>query len=87
MNENKIANKLRVVFQVFAWIAAALGVVFFLVILIGGGSPDAPRATSVLALGLGAFYFVFFFLVSEVLRLLTSIEQNTRKEEPVLPAE
>ena len=75
---NKIAKKLKLVFQGFAWIAGALGIVFFLIILIGGGSPEAPRATSVLALGLGFFYFVFFFLISEVLRLLMAIEGNTR---------
>lgn len=79
MNENKIANKLKFVFQIFAWIAAVLGLVFFLIILIGGGTPEAPRATSVLALVLGFFYFVFFYLIAEILRLLVQIEYNTRK--------
>lgn len=81
-DSNKIATKLRLVFQIFAWIAAALGVVFFFIILIAGGTPEAPRSTSVLALVLGFFYFVFFFLVAEVLRLLVQIEANTRKENP-----
>jgi len=81
MNDtNKIANKLKMIFQVFAWISAALGLVFFFIILIGGGSPDAPRATSLLALALGFFYLVFFYLISEVLRLLMQIEINTRKK-------
>ncbi|MBI3012004.1 MAG: hypothetical protein HYY63_00070, partial [Elusimicrobia bacterium] len=61
---NKIASKLRFVFQIFAWISAVLGLVFFAIILIGGGTPEAPRATSVLALVLGFFYLVFFYLVS-----------------------
>ncbi len=79
-DRNKLALKLRKVLQIFAWIAAVLGVVFFGIILIGGGTPDAPRATSILALVLGLFYFIFFYLVAEVLRLLVQIEVNTRKE-------
>ena len=79
-DKNKIANKLRFIFQIFAWISAVLGLVFFLIILIGGGTPEAPRATSVLALVLGFFYLVFFYLVSEVLRLMIAIETNTRKK-------
>lgn len=76
---NKIANKLKFVFQIFAWLSGGLGIVFFLIILIGGGTPEAPRVTSLLALALGFFYFVFFYLISEVLRLLMQIEVNTRK--------
>ncbi|OGS00891.1 MAG: hypothetical protein A3G85_00210 [Elusimicrobia bacterium RIFCSPLOWO2_12_FULL_39_28] len=62
-----------------------MGLVFFVIILIGGGTPEAPRATSILALVLGFFYLVFFFLVSEVLRLLIAIESNTRKKVGSLP--
>ena len=79
MDENKIIGKLKFVFQIFAWISAALGLVFFLIILIGGGTPEAPRVTSLLALALGFFYFVFFYLISEVIRLMIQIEINTRK--------
>ena len=81
MNDtNKWANRLRLVFQIFGGISAVLGLVFFFIILIGGGTADAPRATSVLALALGFFYLVFFFLISEVLRLLMQIEINTRRK-------
>ncbi len=76
---NKVASKLKFVFQIFAWIAAALGLIFFFIILIGGGTPEAPRVTSLLALALGFFYFVFFYFISEILRLLMSIESNTRR--------
>lgn len=79
MDENKIAGKLKLVFQIFAWISAVLGIVFFFIILIGGGSPEAPRATSVLALALGFFYFVFFYFIAEILRILLAIESNTRR--------
>ncbi len=77
---NWALSKITLVFKIFAWLASALGVVFFLIILIGGGTPDAPRATSILALVLGFFYFVFFYTVSEVIGLLMRIENNTRKE-------
>ena len=78
MDENRIAGKLKLVFQIFAWISAVLGLVFFFIILIGGGTPEAPRATSVLALALGFFYFVFFYFIAEILRLLMAIEANTK---------
>ncbi|OGR82899.1 MAG: hypothetical protein A2901_08810 [Elusimicrobia bacterium RIFCSPLOWO2_01_FULL_54_10] len=80
MEENKIAKKLRWTFVGFAGLSGLLGVIFFFIILIGGGSAEAPRATSVLALALGFFYFVFFLFISEILRLLVSIEGNTRKK-------
>lgn len=79
MDENKIGRWLRLIFKIFAWISAVLGLVFFFIILIGGGTPEAPRVTSVLALALGFFYFVFFFFIAEILRLLMAIEMNTRK--------
>ncbi len=78
-DKNWVLMKINMVFKAFAWIAAALGVVFFFIILIGGGTAEAPRATSILAIVLGFFYFVFFYTVAEVLRLLMDIEANTRR--------
>lgn len=80
MEENKIAKKLRWTFVGFAGLSGLLGVIFFFIILIGGGTPEAPRVTSLLALALGFFYFVFFYFISEILRLLMAIESNTRKK-------
>ncbi|OGR83631.1 MAG: hypothetical protein A2902_03170 [Elusimicrobia bacterium RIFCSPLOWO2_01_FULL_64_13] len=77
---DKIGGKLKLVFRIFAWISAGFGVVFFFIILIGGGTPEAPRLTSLLALALGLFYFVFFYFIAEILRLLTNIDLNTRKK-------
>jgi Zn-dependent protease with chaperone function len=74
-----ILRKVALIFKVFAWIAATLGVVFCVIILVGGGTPEAPRATSLLALLLGFFYLVFFYMIAEVLRVLMDIEENTRK--------
>ncbi len=75
-----IIAKLILIFKVFAWLAAALGVVFFFIILIGGGTPEAPRATSILALVLGFFYLVFFYTIAAIMGLLAQVEVNTRKE-------
>ena len=72
-------RKIALIFKVFAWVAAILGVVFCGIILVGGGTAEAPRATSLLALVLGFFYLVFFYMVSEVLHVLIDIEANTRK--------
>ena len=80
MDENKIAKKLRWTFVGFSGLSGLLGIVFFFIILIGGGSPDAPRATSVLALALGFFYLVFFLFIAEILRILMAIESNTKKK-------
>jgi hypothetical protein len=71
--KDKLNGLLPLVFRIFALTAVALGVVFFFIILIGGGTPDAPRATSILALVLGFFYFVFFWTIAYVINLLEKI--------------
>jgi hypothetical protein len=70
---------LRKTFKVLAFISGGVGFVFFLVILIGGGTPETPRVTSILALVLGFIYLVLFYTIAEVLRLFLDIEENTRK--------
>jgi hypothetical protein len=77
---NWALNKITWVFKIFAGVAALLGIAFFFIIMIGGGTPEAPRATSFLALVLGFFYFVFFWTIAEVLGLLMRIEANTRND-------
>ncbi|MBL8023867.1 MAG: hypothetical protein JNK54_06255 [Elusimicrobia bacterium] len=80
MNSSKPLKYIPLSFKALALISALLGLVFFIIILIGGGSTDAPRATSLLALILGAFYFLFFWTIAEVIGLLIKIESNTRKD-------
>jgi hypothetical protein len=72
-------RKISGVFKLFAWVSALLGVAFCVIILVGGGTPEAPRATSLLALLLGFFYLVFFYMIAEVLNVLMDIESNTRR--------
>jgi len=76
--DSKPLKYIPVAFKALALISAALGLVFFVIILIGGGTPDAPRVTSVLALILGFFYLLFFWTIAEVIGLLIKIESNTR---------
>jgi hypothetical protein len=80
MNSSKPLKYITVAFKSLGLISVLLGLVFFVIILVGGGSPEAPRATSVLALILGFFYLLFFWTIGEVIGLLVKIEANTRKE-------
>lgn len=77
--DKKPLKYIPIAFKGLALISALLGLTFFVIILIGGGTPDAPRATSVLALILGTFYLLFFWTIAEVIGLLIKIEANTRK--------
>jgi len=70
---------LRTTFKVLAYLSGGLGFIFFLIILIGGGTPEAPRATSILALVLGFIYLVLFYTISILLQLFSDIEENTRR--------
>ena len=80
MNSDKPLKYIPWAFKGLALISAVLGLVFFVIILVGGGTDQAPRATSILALILGAFYFLFFWTIAEVFGLLVRIEANTRKD-------
>ena len=80
MNSSKPLKYIPLSFKTVGLISALLGLVFFIIILVGGGSPDAPRATSLLALILGFFYLLFFWTIAEVIGLFIKIESNTRKD-------
>lgn len=67
------------IFKVLAWIAGAVGIVSSLIIFIGGGAPDAPRATGFVGLLLGLAYFFIFTVASEVIALLLDIRAKVDK--------
>ena len=77
--DKKPLKYIPLAFKGLALISALLGLVFFVIILVGGGTPDAPRITSLLALILGSFYLLFFWTIAEVIGLLIKIEANTRR--------
>jgi len=80
----KTLGLLRKTFKVLAFVVGGLGIIFFVIILIAGGTPETPRATSLLALVLGVIYFLLLYTVSEVLLLFSDIEENTRKTRELL---
>ena len=80
----KTLGLLRKTFKVLAFVVGGLGIIFFVIILIAGGTPETPRATSLLALALGVIYFLLLYTVSEVLLLFSDIEENTRKTRELL---
>ena len=79
MNQEKVISIITMSFKVLAIISAVIGFIFFLLILIGGGTPEAPRATSLIALALGVVYFLFFYTAAVVVELIARIEANTRR--------
>ncbi|MBI3318895.1 MAG: hypothetical protein HYZ90_07155 [Candidatus Omnitrophica bacterium] len=70
---------LGVVFKVVAWGAGIVGAVGAVGTLMSGGSPGTPRGVSAMILLVSALYFVIFYTVGEVIRLLLAIEERTRK--------
>ena len=82
--EYRAVELLRRAFKILAFIAGGLGVIFFVIILIAGGTPETPRVTSLLALALGIIYFLLFYSFSEVLHLFLGIEENTRRTKELL---
>ena len=67
------------IFKVLAWISLALGIISSLVILIGGGTPEAPRTTGIIGLLLGLVYFFIAFTASEVITLLLDLKNKLEK--------
>ena len=67
------------IFKVLAWVAGAVGIISALVIFIGGGAPDASRATGFIGLLLGLVYFFIFTVAAEVIALLLDIRAKLDK--------
>lgn len=67
------------IFKVLAWVSVAVGVISAVVIFIGGGTPEAPRATGFIGLLLGVVYFFIFTVASEVIALLLDISNRIGK--------
>jgi len=67
------------IFKVLAWVSVAVGVISAVVIFIGGGTSEAPRATGFVGLLLGVVYFFIFTVASEVIALLLDISNRIGK--------
>ena len=67
------------VFKVLSWVSLAVGIVTAIVIFVGGGTPEAPRATGFIGLLLGIVYFFIFLVTAEVITLLLEIRSKVEK--------
>ena len=75
----KILEVSSLIFKVLSWASLAIGVIAAVVIFIGGGTPEAPRATGFIGILLGIVYFFVFFVAAEVIALLLEIRSKVGK--------
>lgn len=66
------------IFKALAWIGVFLGVISASAIFAGGGMPEIPRWMGLIYLVSAAFYFFFFMLASEGIRLLLEIKEKIK---------
>jgi hypothetical protein len=75
----KVLEISSVIFKVLSWASLAIGIVAAIVIFIGGGTPEAPKATGFIGLLLGIVYFFIFLVTAEVVTLLLEIRSKVEK--------
>lgn len=75
----KLLRIFGVLFKGVAWAALVVGIVGAVGVLVGGGTPQAPRSISMAIFLSSALYFILFYTLGEIIRLLLVVEQNTRK--------
>ncbi len=68
-----------VVFKVLSWVSLAIGIIAAIVIFVGGGTPEAPKATGFIGLLLGIVYFFMFIVTAEIITLLLEIRSKVEK--------
>lgn len=78
MANYKVLPVAPTVFKVLAWLGVALGLISCIAILIGGGTPQAPRWMGIVSLVVGTIYFFLFMVFSEGIRLLLEIKDKVR---------
>ncbi|MBU4312171.1 MAG: hypothetical protein KJ706_05600 [Candidatus Omnitrophica bacterium] len=78
-NDYKFLKIGTTIFKVLAWVSVAVGVISALVIFMGGGTAEAPRATGFVGLLLGVVYFFIFTVASEVIALLLDLNSRIGK--------
>ncbi|MDP2981240.1 MAG: hypothetical protein Q8N67_04170, partial [Candidatus Omnitrophota bacterium] len=60
----KLLEISSIIFKALSWVSLAVGIVAAIVIFVGGGTPEAPRATGFIGLLLGVVYFFIFFVTA-----------------------
>ena len=66
------------IFKILGWVSLVVGAIATIVIVIGGGGPDAPRAAGVIGILVGAVYFLIFKTIGEMIQLLLDIESRMK---------
>ena len=75
----KLLKIFGLLFKVMGWAALVVGIVGAVGVLVGGGAPQTPRAVSLAVFLSSALYFILFYTLGEIIRLLLAIEAQTRK--------
>ncbi len=75
----KLLRNLGVIFKLVAWAALVFGLIGMVGVLMGGGAPGTPRGVSFIILLVSVLYFVIFYTVAEVIKLLLVLEERSRK--------
>ena len=75
----KVLGISSIVFKVLSWASLAIGIVASIVIFVGGGTPEAPKATGFIGILLGIVYFFMFLVAAEVITLLLEIRSKVEK--------
>ncbi|MDP2910890.1 MAG: hypothetical protein Q8N76_00925 [Candidatus Omnitrophota bacterium] len=75
----KLLEVSTIVFKVLAWVSLAVGIIASIVIFIGGGTPEAPRATGFIGILLGVVYFFMFLVTAEIIALLLDLRSKVEK--------
>ena len=75
----KVLENSSMVFKVLSWVSLAIGIIAAVVIFIGGGTPEAPRATGFIGILLGIVYFFIFLVTAEIITLLLEIRSKVEK--------
>lgn len=80
-SEFKVIRMLASFFKIAAWVLLlVIGGVGSVAVLMGTeGTQAVPKWSFVFNLLTGAFWFLIFYTVSEVIKLLLAIEANSRK--------
>ncbi len=78
-NQFKMLRIFGILFKVVAWGALLFGLIGTVTVIMGGGSPSQPRSVAVVVLLVSMLYFMIFYTVSEIIKVLLHLVENTKK--------
>jgi amino acid transporter len=90
MKEYKFLKTAKNIFKVLSWVVLALSIIVGVIVLVTGGGapivtpdgttmPATPRATGVVFMIMGAFYFLILYTISEMISILLDIKDSCSK--------